>query len=277
MYRDMCEDYSRGVNKSSRKNFRVHGVDSNNKNKGNKKRKVMLMGREQSLRQLIFNCNRELLKSEGMTRSELHDLTTWVLSTAAVSKLNAEAIFITEGNYLGLGVCNYDKEITLPRFLTYELGRLNIFGMLNSKQKSYKLTSYATFEELESHLTYATNDIVAIVDGEIVEYKKQGRESWGWEIVWGCDAYIVTYFAEDRECKEVLRSKAQLQNRLMQLVAEEAEEIQAYNIISGESLDFLVRKDIYYTTKKSSKTADSLSLTWCSDMRDDDEDEEMMF
>lgn len=238
----------------------------------------MVVGRETTLRQLIFKCNKELFKEQGLTRSELHDLTTYVLSTAAVSRLSENELFITDGNMLGLGVCNYDREITVPRYISYELGNLGVFELLGGKQKSYKLKSYNTFEELESCLTYSSNTVVAIVDGEIVEYQKQGNNSWGWEILWGCDTYIVTYVAEDTEHKDVLRSKIQLQNKLLQLVAEEAEEIQAYNIVSGESLDFLVRKDIYCTTKKSSKTADSLSLTWCSDMRDEDEDsEELMF
>lgn len=234
---------------------------------------MVVMSREQSLRQLIFKCNKELLKEEGMTRTDLHDLTTWVLSNAAINKLTADEIFITEGNYLGLGESNYDRVITLPRFMSFQFGRIDFFGFINNRQKTFRLKSYADFSELESYLAYTEAEAIVVIDGELVTYKKQGHNTWGWEIIWGCDAYIVTFVAEDREFKEVLKSKVQLQNRLMQLVAEEAKEIKAYNILSGESLDFLVRKDIY--TTKPSKGVDSLCLTWYKDMRDDDE--EVMF
>jgi hypothetical protein len=36
------------------------------------------MGRETTLRQLIYMCNKEILKNEGMTRTELHEITDWV-------------------------------------------------------------------------------------------------------------------------------------------------------------------------------------------------------
>mgnify|MGYP001291947187 FL=1 len=167
------------------------------------------MGREITLRQLIFKCNKELFKEQGLTRSELHDLTTYVLSTAAVSKLTEEELYISEGNSLGLGVSNYDREITLPRFLVYEFDKLGVFEFLGGNQRTYRLKSFSKFDELESHLKYSTSNAVVVIDGEITEYQKVGNRSWGWEIVWGCDAYLVTFTAEDTEHKEVLKSKEQ--------------------------------------------------------------------
>lgn len=234
------------------------------------------MNREQSLRQLIFKCNKELLKNEGMTRSELHNLTNWVLSNAAISKLTPDEIFLTEGSYLGLGESNFDREIVLPRFMTYEFGRLDFFSFIKDKHKTFRLKSYADFEELERYLSYTESDVVVIIDGEVTGYKKQGHSTYGWEIIWACDVYIVTCVAEDTQRKEIYRSKQQLQAKLLQLVAEEAEEIQAYNIVSGERMDFLVRKDIYST--KATKDSISLCLSWYKDLREVDEDsEEVMF
>ena len=51
----------------------------------------------------------------------------------------------------------------------------------------------------------------------------------------------------------------------MQLVARGSEEIKRITSFSGEILDFLVKTST--TQPKVSKTADSLSLTWCSDMQ----------
>lgn len=229
------------------------------------------MSRETTLRQLIYKCNKEIFKEQGLTRSELQDLTTYVLSTAAVSKLTPDEMFITEGNMIGLGVCNYDRKISIPRFIVYEFGNLGVFELLGGKQKSYKLKSAATFDELENYLIYSTNSVAVVVDGEILKYQKVGDKGWGWEIVWSCDTYIITYISEDLEQKEILRSKQQLQTRLLQIVVEGSTEIQAYNILSGERLDFIVRKDIY--TTKATNGADGLCLIWCKDMREDDEEE----
>jgi hypothetical protein len=86
----------------------------------------------------------------------------------------------------------------------------------------------------------------------------------------------VTCVAEDTQRKEIYRSKQQLQAKLLQLVAEEAEEIQAYNIVSGERMDFLVRKDIYST--KATKDNNSQCLSWYKDLREEYEDsEEVLF
>lgn len=39
-------------------------------------------------------------------------------------------------------------------------------------------------------MAYTETEVVVVIDGEIVNYQKVGHNTWGWEIVWGCDAYI---------------------------------------------------------------------------------------
>lgn len=232
--------------------------------------------RETTLRQLIYNCNKELLKGQGLTRTELHELTTWVLSNAAISKFTHDEVYILNGNpVLGVGLSNFDKEVKFPRYLSYELGKADIFNMLSNTGKSFRLRSFDTFSELENYLTYATNEVIIVIDGKIVEYEKRGKKNWGYEIIWGCDTYIITYVLDDMEQKEIIKSKLQLQNRLVILVQEGAKEIQAYNIIEGERVDFEVHKRVY--TTRPTPIEENLRLTWSKDINEEDEEEEMVF
>jgi hypothetical protein len=236
---------------------------------------MVMSKRETTLRQLIYHAVKEVTKEEGLLRSEIHTLVEHILNNS-VLELTTERLHLTEGNFFGVGENNKDRRLTVPRFISFSFKKQSLFDMLNKQGRTWELRTYSDFDDLERALTCELDEqLIAIVDGEIVEYQKVGHNTWGWEIIWGCDAYIVTYVSEDMEQKEILRSKLQLQNRILQLVAEEAEGIQAYNLLSGEKIDFLVRKDIY--TTKLTKTADGLWFTWCNDMREDDEAEELMF
>lgn len=230
------------------------------------------MGRETTLRQLIYKCNKEILKEEGMTRSELHAVTNWVLNNAAVSKFSADDIYITDGSYIGVGENNKDRTLTLPRFMTYEFGKLDFFTFIENNKRNFKLKSYRSFEELETFLIYATTKVVVIIDGEIVEYERVGHNNWGWEVVWGKDTYIITYILNDYDEKEICKSKVQLKNRILWLIEEGAADIVAYNIVEGKSLEFVINRTIY-STKPSAD--DEPGLLWLSEQDFDDEEEEV--
>lgn len=232
------------------------------------------MGRETTLRQLVYMCNKEILKNEGMTRSELHDITNWVLNNAAIYDFTTDVVSITQGNSLGVGEENKDRPVKIPRFMIYELGSINAFDFINNRKdkKHFNLQSLKTFENLEDYLRHhRTGDIVVIIDGEIVDFERVTTSAWYTEIVWDIDTHIVTYELEDKEEKEVLRSKKQLENRILELVEKFAVEIQAYDLVQGERLDFQV-SDIVYRTIDDNK--DKLGIMWVRDVDSDFEEDD---
>jgi hypothetical protein len=87
------------------------------------------MSRETTLRQLIYSCVKEATKSEGLIRSEIHELTEYILNNS-VLELTTERLHLTEGNSLGIGKSNKDRKITVPRFMSFNFNKKNIFQML---------------------------------------------------------------------------------------------------------------------------------------------------
>ena len=228
--------------------------------------------RETTLRQLIFEAIKESLKQEALTKAEIHSLTDYILDNG-VLKLSAERICLTEGNYFGIGEYNKDRTFILPRFVTFELTRPSAFDMLNfDKSKTWKLRSHDTFEELETYLTYLEHvKPVVFIDGSQTEYELVGKESWGYEVKWtGCDAaYVVTFVANGIDERELIKSKIQLQRRLIELVEQNAQDIQAYNVIQGNNLPFEVRGSLYSSDNTQDK---ELCLIWCVKTNDENEE-----
>lgn len=227
-----------------------------------------------SLRQLIFSAAQESLKPEYLTKSELHETTEYILNNS-VLELTAERVCLTEGNYIGIGENNKDRVITLPRFLTFEFSKRSAFDFFNSnKGRTWKLRSHNTFEELESYLQCKLNsEPVVFIDGELIEYRLTYAVGWGYEVEWiSCDAvYIVTYLSDDTEEKEIFKSKYKLQKKLIELVNQNAQQVQAYNVIAGISTPFEVQGVLY-----DSNTPDNKRnwLIWGTDSVEDDEVEE---
>ena len=228
--------------------------------------------RETTLRQLIFEAVKVSLKRDGLTRTELHELTDYILDNSSLD-LSAEKVCLTEGNYFGIGEHNKDRVFTLPRFITFEFIRPHAFDIINyDKSKTWRLRSHETFEELENFLTYSKQDQpVVFIDGNHTEYNLEGTESWGYEVKWiDCDAvYIATYVFNNKEEKELLKSKLQLQVKLIELVEQGAEGIQAYNVIQGENMPFKVQGILY----NSNQFDDGQKwLVWATKNEDECED-----
>ena len=228
--------------------------------------------RETTLRQLIFEAVKVLLKQEALTKAEIHDLTDYILDNS-ILELSAEKISLAEGNYFGIGEYKKDRTFILPRFVTFELTRPSAFDMLNfDKSKTWKLRSHNTFEELETYLTYLVHvKPIVFIDGSQTEYELEGKESWGYEVKWiGCDAvYVVTYVSNGINERELINSKIQLQRRLIELVEQDVKEIQAYNVIQGNNLPFEVRGSLYSSDKAQDKEP---CLIWCTNTNEETEE-----
>jgi hypothetical protein len=228
--------------------------------------------RETTLRQLIFEAVNVSLKQEALTKTEIHELTDYILDNS-ILELSAEKISLVEGNYFGIGEYNKDRTFTLPRFITFELTRPSAFDMLNlNKSKTWKLRSHDTFEELENYLTYLLNSKpVVFIDGSQTDYELVGKEAWGYEVKWiGCKAaYVVTFVANGINEKEIINSKIQLQRRLIELVGQNAEDIQAYNVVQGNNLPFEVQGRLYSSDKAQDKEP---CLIWCTNTNEENEE-----
>jgi len=228
--------------------------------------------RETTLRQLIFEAVKASLKQEALTKTEIHGLTDYILNNS-ILELSAEKISLAEGNYFGIGEYNKDRTFTLPRFITFELTRPSAFDILNfNKSKTWKLRSHDTFEELETYLTYLLHGKpVVFIDGSQTEYELAGKEAWGYEVKWiGCDAvYAVTFVANGINEKEIINSKIQLQRRLIELVEQNAQDIQAYNVVQGNNLPFEVQGKLYSSDKAQDKEP---CLIWCTNTNKENEE-----
>lgn len=231
------------------------------------------MGRETTLRQLVYNCVKEATRDEGLIRTELHELTEYILNNS-VLELSSERLHLTEGNSLGIGENNKDKKVILPRFLSFNFSKKNIFQLLNNNSsRTWQIRTYYDFNELESTLIYnIDNKLVVIIDGEITDYELKSGQQWGWEVIWDCDAYIVTYFLDNIEEREVFKSRIQVKNRLLELTEQGADEIVAYNIIEGKSMDFVINQTLYSTRPSED---DAAGLLWLGNDDDFDEEEEV--
>lgn len=238
--------------------------------------------RETTLRQLVYSVVKEATKEEGLIRSEIHELTEYILNNS-VLEFTSDRLHLTEGNSMGIGESNKDKKITIPRFLTFNFNKKNIFQLLNSSSsRTWVLKTFQALEDIEGELIYNSNSkLVAVIDGEIVNYTVKYEKNWGYEVLWDCDVYIVTYVLDDKEEKEVLRSKKQLEERVLELVEKGATEIVAYDIVEGESLDFEVSKTVYTTRPERLSDNGDLGLMWLREnegfFEEEDEDEELMF
>lgn len=227
--------------------------------------------RETTLRQVVYAAVKKSLKQDGLTRTEIHELTDYILDHSSID-LSAKKICLTEGNYFGIGEHNKDRVFNLPRFVTFEFMKASAFDIINNnKGKTWRLKSHDTFEDLENYLTYSMHDKpVVFVDGTITEYELMGTKNWGYEVNWiGCDAvFIITYVFNDKDEKELLNSRVKLQLKLIELVEEGAEEIQAYNIFAGESLQFKVQGTLYNSNQFNDYNK---WLVWVTDEADDEE------
>jgi len=228
--------------------------------------------RETTLRQIVYSAVSIILKQDGLTRTELHELADFILDNSSLN-LSAEKICLAEGNYFGVGEYNKDRGFALPRFITFELTRPSAFDIMNNnKSKTWRLRSHETFEELENYLTYSRQDQPAVfIDGTHTEYNLMGTETWGYEVQWiGCDAvYIATYVLNNKEEKELINSKLQLQRKLIELVEQGAEEIQAYNVVQGENMPFKVQGVLYNSNQLKDNRK---GLVWVTKNEDECED-----
>lgn len=98
-----------------------------------------------------------------------------------------------------------------------------------------------------------------------------GKEAWGYEVKWiGCKAaYVVTFVANGINEKEIINSKIHLQRRLIELVGQNAEDIQAYNVVQGNNLPFEVQGRLYSSDKAQDKEP---CLIWCTNTNEENEE-----
>jgi hypothetical protein len=180
---------------------------------------------------------------------------------------------LSEGNYFGVGEHNKDKDFMLPKFITFELSKPSSFEIINfNKGKTWELKSHETFEDLENHLTYPTqNCTVVFIDGIQIDYELVTTESWGHEVMWSTfdDVYIVTYTINNTEKKEKLNSKIELQKKILDIVNQGANRIQAYNNFTKETIPFKVQGVLYSSNKSD---CDHKYLIWDTNIENECEE-----
>jgi len=235
--------------------------------------------RETTLRQLIFMCLKEKLKEEGLTRTELHDLTDYILNNSTMG-LTAENIELCEGNRFGVGDENKDKTLTIPRFLGFNYSKTNAYDFFSdNKKKSWRLHTYMSFDNLMSALSFQGVDgTIIIIDGEIIDYNRKmadNQDYIGYDVIFDTNIYKVSCFLEDKEYEEYFRSKKQLESRVIELVEKKADEISILNKITNEYMYFEINKNIYTNRDIISKSEDfnQMGLMWVRDVDDEDDED----
>lgn len=236
---------------------------------------IKLSKRETTLRQLVFMCLKEKLKNDGMTRTELHELTDYVLDNSTL-ELSADNLELYEGNMFGVGNENKDKPLTIPRFLAFTYSRATAFKFfLRDKKKSWSLDTFSSFDNLPSSLIFQGEDVILLIDGEIVGYKvKNGEDVYMNDVVFDKDIYSISCVLEDEEHEEFLRSKRDLETRVIELVEQKAKSLNIENLITGEDKFFEIRKNVYTNRMSKPEDFDALDIIWVREVEDDDFEDE---
>jgi hypothetical protein len=159
------------------------------------------------------------------------------------------------GNYAGIGENNKEKKLTIPRFVTFAFGKLDIFSVLESKTRTWKISSYSSFDELEDSLKYQSADrkMIVLVDGEVLDYTVDSqceRDSFGdWmrSVSWQADIFKVFYTEEGIEKEEKFCDRFVLEKYIKDIVRKGAKEIKVFNIIEDKGLGFSVTGTLYNT------------------------------
>jgi len=241
------------------------------------------MCRTTTLRQLITVLVDEVLKDEGALRSEKQALVEHILNNSTLS-LTSDSIELNRGNYLGVGEENKDRMLIIPRFCVFTFGILDIFDSLKGKERAWHLKSLYSFKELEDAVRYKSvnkNIVVAIVDGEILDYEIKKSNiadafgGFGSVVVWETYVYRLNYLLQDQEIEEKFQNLESLEQWIKHIVRQGAEEIEVYHLIEDYKMDFTVTQVAYNTNNQHDEGS---WLLWqqrvSGTIEDDDEDEE---
>lgn len=219
-----------------------------------------------TLRELVGMCLKEKLKSDGMTRTEIKELTDYVLDNSSL-RLTDTDIEIIEGNKFGVGEDNKDRIFTVPRFIAFKYSKTDAAKyFLNNECKKWYLYTFSSFDRLIDALTFNVNnkDTLILIDGEIIGYDVRPRDAFGYDVYFDKAIYSLTYVLEDRVQQEFFESNKELIDKIMVLVGQEAENIKVYDLITQEFKYFEVSKNIYTNREKEDipKDFEELGIIW---------------
>lgn len=240
------------------------------------------MVRQITLRQLVTKLVDEVLKEEGALRSEKQALVEHILNNSTL-ELTADSIELKRGNYLGIGEENKDRILTIPRFMVFTFGVLDIFDTLRAKERTWQLKSLYSFKELEDAVRYQSvnkSKVIAILDGEILDYEVKKSSvadafgGFGSEVVWETYVYKLTYLLQDQEIEEKFQNRESLETWIKHIVREGAEEIEVYHLIEDYKMSFTVTQVAYNTENKEDTGSWLLWQQRVNQDIDDEEDEE---
>lgn len=238
--------------------------------------------RTTTLRQLITRLVDEVLKEEGALRSEKRDLVEYILNNS-ILELTADALELKRGNYMGIGNENKDKTLTIPRFMVFTFGVLDIFDTLRAKERTWQLKSLYSFKELEDAVRYQSvnkSKVIAILDGEILDYEVKKSSTadafggFGSVVIWETYVYKLTYLLQDQEVEEKFQSKESLEDWVKFIVRQGAEEIKVKHLIEDYDMSFTVTQVAYNTENKEDTGSWLLWQQRVNQDIDDEEDEE---
>ncbi len=233
----------------------------------------------------------QAIQTEFLTENEIGKFSDFILnnSTLAITNTNLQ---LQSGSTFGVGENNKDRELELPKYLTFFITNYDNQNQSNTKllaglpQRDWQLCSYDNLFDLEQELRTAElrcceglkeGNLVVLVDGKAEAWKVvEVQTVLGLiqpYIVWDAiKPYTISYTtATGASESEQYNSKKPLDERVITLLNQGAEGLQVRNRYDNEHLHFTVTKT-EYNSQKPGGNGDK-EITWSHPYWDDECDE----
>jgi len=210
-----------------------------------------------TIKMLVMTAISKALAKENLLPSELNRMVDVVLSgSSLVYTEETNSLQITSGTDLGIAAEIANTQIPCPKYLSFTFGlapvvdrSLATFGSTKRYKRSWQLESHESFESLENSVSMQEDDVqfAVLIDGVPVDLSTKETEAWSCsaEVIWGFEAYTVSCVLQGIPRVEKLRSKCQVEEKVLELVAAKAEEITVLCVTDAKPLPFTIHGVLY--------------------------------
>lgn len=243
-----------------------------------------------TIRKLLTIAVPQALQQEHLLKSEVDDLVECILNNSTLTVSPDDNIDLHEGNTFGIGDSNKDRELQLQKYYVFSFTKTRLVDFHSSwvhavtMTRSWRLVSMPDFQRIESYIrqNYGNNTYIAVlVEAEPLEFtvvNDANTEADIWlsvckEIKWDTPVFKLSYKLAGGVYEEKFNSRELFENRIVQLIAKDAECLRVFNIIDGNKhLGFKVAGDVYLSGGKPEISDRNTCILWDSSHFEDNND-----
>jgi len=192
----------------------------------------------------------QAFQKEHLIKSEVDELVEYILNNSTISVSPDDNIDLKEGNIFGIGETNKDKELEVQKYCIFSFTRTRIVDFHSSwvqavnMIRSWRFVSMPDFQRVEDYIRNNSDDntyIAVLVYAEPLDFtviRNTGVADDIWtpkckDVQWGKVVYKLSYKQNGRGQEETFNSKVSLENRMLQLISDNAEKLRVFNLIDG--------------------------------------------